>query len=98
MIVKTRDLNGKDKYFNAFTGKEVRLQREPGRFERQLPDYVLRFIWPRIELKQGFVKSKSIKDLGIFRKKLESVIASSRKKSLWSLLIQWFKSLFNGKR
>jgi len=100
MNVATRDLNGNVKYFNAFTGKEVRLNREPGRYERHIPDYAFRFISPKIENKQGFVNAgqslPSSSEFSQFKKPFR--IVPGEKPSLWSRMIQWFKSFFNGKR
>lgn len=95
MIVKTRDLNGKDKYFDARTGKEVRLLREPGRFERYIPDYAFAFLdqSPKVLIKEPKSGSST---LGF--KKSEVRIVPPEKPSWWSRLIQWFKSLFSDGR
>jgi len=84
MIITTRTKNGIEKYFDSFTGKEVR-------HERRMPDYAYGF------LSQPF---KRISTNPTIATDIVQGVTEVNKivKGWFTKLIDWFKSLFNGKR
>lgn len=99
MIVKTIDLSGRVKYFGAATGKEVKLQREVGRYQRKIPDDVMRFLQPKITDMINSQINKS--DDPVKNLKNKSIYDSNGNKkypSLFSRIWQWLKSILNGSK
>lgn len=98
MILATVKPNGQKVYFDAKTGNQYKPGRETGKREGRIPNDVIRFLSPKIEdrVAQGSMgktpASTPTKNNLELKRRLENRI------SVWSMIWNWFKSLFNGRK
>ena len=109
MIVKTIDLQGRVKYFQTATGREVKLQREVGRHLGRIPDEYFRFLSGvvKVERKTGLGQSEPSKFKVFFhlvppekpyKFKVPFRLVPPEKPSWISRLFAWLKSFFDGSK
>lgn len=101
MILATRKPDGTVQYFDVKTGMEYKPIRETGKYQRLIPDDVMRFLSPKIESKQGFDKSIPVSPQHVVEKTVRPkhvVVCNSPNKSWFSRILQWLKSLIDGRK
>lgn len=95
MILATTKPDGKKVYFDARTGSPYQPGREKGRRLGHIPDDVIRFLAPRIEVKTPVIKPIVSRIMTAEKKKHDQLF---RKVSFWQWLLQRLKSLLNGRK
>ncbi|MHA7109250.1 hypothetical protein ACRTDU_03940 [Sunxiuqinia elliptica] len=93
MILATQTLKGKTKYIDAFSGREVHLDRMIGSGYSRLPDYAFRYLKPqpgRSQLVSPLTET-SPSPRSLRRNRLET--AAQKEKINLKVNFSWFKKL-----
>ena len=91
MILKSRTQTGRVVYFDAFSGKEVHLNRMLGRGKSRLPDIAIQYLTPAPRKPTQLETPASRLERRIEERKVDDV----KKLSWMNRILNWIKSFWN---
>lgn len=103
MILATQTLKGKTKYVDAFSGREVHLDRMIGHGSNRLPSYAFRYLTPQPGRSHIISPLTKTSPSPKYQRRNRLEIAAQKEKinlkvnfSWLRRLIHWIKKKFNG--
>jgi len=93
MILKTTTTNGRKRYFDAFSGREINIHRVAGRGTSRLPDIAAFYLTPgpRKQVAETVQPVTRETCRPFTRKQIEE---KYNRLSWWSRMFHWIKKLF----
>ncbi|MGD9930147.1 MAG: hypothetical protein AB7U05_09015 [Mangrovibacterium sp.] len=97
MILKTTTTDGRTRYFDAFSGREVHMDRVCGRGTSRLPDIAAFYLTPGPSRRQSPASAQPFTTKSIRREltpKFKAAAAKRKPLTWWQKLVNRIKKLF----